>query len=111
MVLNYYNLSKEDIIVKNKEVEILNSLLNFRNSLLDITLFINSNLTYQNKYDSNLVLIFLNNTTISGVDTFLNSKINVSISSLGLRFCQNYNFSPIKKTIFNFNGSCIKKLN
>ena len=106
----FYSISKDDISFKNKELEVLNSVSSFRSSLIDITLVDNSSLNYTNTYDPKSIVINLNNKSIIGLDVSLDKRIEVEISSLGILFCSNYNFSPIISNEFNFNGSCVSMI-
>jgi len=107
---NFYKNSKENIIFKNKNQEVLNSILTFRSDLINLVSKNNSNLIYLNNYDLESISIYLNNQTISGVDLSLNKRVEVNVSSLGLEFCSNYTFSPKFSSNFSYNGICISMI-
>ena len=65
-------------------------------------------MTYLNSLDSN-VLIYLQSGTLRGVIETSVDNFEVNVSSLGIEFCSEYNFSPVVNTSFNFNGSCVTK--
>ncbi|MCA9459670.1 MAG: hypothetical protein KC550_03935 [Nanoarchaeota archaeon] len=109
---NFYSNSKSDVILKIDEKEVLNSVLMFRESMLNLASYSDSNLTYVNNYDLPEIEIFLDDNGKKIVGKMSSGLLDVSsnISSLGLSFCSNYSFSPVIITEFNFNGSCISKL-
>ena len=91
----------------NAKLEIFNSLSSLRTSLIDLTSNINSSLIYENIYDLDSIIIYLNNNSINGKIEDNNIYVTGNISSMGLIFCSNYSLSPISKNNFYFNGSCI----
>jgi len=105
--ISFYDTSKEDILLKNKKQEILNSILTFRSDLINIISTNNSNLTYINSYDVESIIIYLENTSIIGEDLSLNEKVKINITSLGIGFCSSYNFSSNINVTFTYNGTCI----
>lgn len=93
----------------NSKVELENSLYSLRSSLLELTFKDNSSENYSNKFDSNDVIIEIDNSTMSGIISYGNVYIEENISSMGIEFCSNYNISPTFNSDFFFNGSCISK--
>lgn len=107
LAFTYYNNSKEDISEKNIELELLNTALSFRSDLIQLSYGENTSMNYTNGLDSQATLIFLNNSLITAQRTTRSSLIEVNVSSLGLDFCSEYNFTPRINTTFTFDGTCI----
>lgn len=104
---NYYTDSKLETQLIVKEQELQYSLGSFRAEIINLISYENSNLTYISNVDSQNIAITLINNTITGKEIFNNNKVVVSISSMGIDFCDDYLFYPNTETQFVFNGSCI----
>lgn len=107
---NFYSDYRLKALTKIEEMEVLNSALMFRESMLNVVIYSNSNLTYLNKYDLEEIQIYLDGRRIIAKMSSGLLDVNSNISSLGVPFCSNYSFSPVLETKFNFNGTCVSKL-
>jgi len=104
----FYQTSKNQILEIKTQEQVLNSILSFRNNILEIS-NINTNLTYQSTLDSpNIKLKIINNTIIGELIT--NKLIITQTESSLTNFCSDFEFYPTIKTQFYNNGTCIKKL-
>ena len=91
----------------NKKIEVLNSLTSFRSQLLNVVVYNGSNLSYSNVYDDAGLFVYAKNRSISGKLDFNNNLIDVNISSIGVYFRGDYNFSLNYGANFSYNGSCV----
>ncbi len=106
-VFSFYNNTKLNAQNAGLKLEIMNSLLTFRSDLLNLAVFNNSNISYFDRnYDLNLI-VYLENKTITGAYLTDTSRVEVNISTLGLRFCDKYSVSFESLKIFSNNGSCV----
>jgi hypothetical protein len=107
---NFYENSKTQSEQSIFQTEILNSITSFRTQVLSIQNLKNSTLYYNSKLDSKQIKIQITSNQITGSiisNSILHTK---SIPSL-IQFCEDYTFYPASKTTFNYNGTCISKLN
>lgn len=100
---DYIKITGEEKIV---EKEVLNSLTSLRSELLPLIVYNNSNLTYMNELDSDIIINITTN-VLSAKKYTSNNLISYSISTLGIDFCSNYQVYPNINTTYVFNGSCI----
>jgi len=103
----YYN--KVDLFeTKIRDIEVTNSALNLRTSLMKLNTQENSTITYQNNLDDRSILIYLNNNSIIGKSKISNTIVKQNISNLGLNFCGDYEIIPQLKSNFKMNKNCIE---
>lgn len=104
----YVENSKDNLEISKKSLEIVNSFSVFRDSVIK-TIPYNSTVEYVNTMDSlDLTYYTSQNSYIVNVTGETESELVwVNMSTLGLRFCGSYNFSPTNAHNFSFNGSCI----
>lgn len=107
----FYNNFKDDSISNLKEKECLNSALSFRSSVIDVIKYPNSSLIYVYDYTNDNMLLSVENNTIIAREDINFKMVEVNISSLGINFCSNYNFSQSDDVQINYNGSCVSILN
>lgn len=103
----FYYDSKQESIIIFKEKECLNSALTFRANVIDTIKYPNSSLIYVYPYVNDNIVFNIKNNSI-GVKQDLNlDTAQVNISSLGINFCSDYNFSQSDNIVINYNGSCV----
>lgn len=103
----YYNSSKSTYDKSSIKLDVLNSLSNFRDSLIYIVSTENSSLNYVDNLTYGNLQIFVDNITISGVYKSNLYYIEKNISTMGIEFCSNYSFYPNYGIIVSYNSSCI----
>lgn len=103
----FYTDGKQKISQESQEREMLNSLIKLRSEILELIVLNNSNITYIDNYSSPDYQIFYVNNSLMAQKRLKNYIIKINISSLGVRACNNYNFSPSLSNTFIFNGNCI----
>lgn len=108
-VLFFSNGSKANLIEKNSRSELLNSLSSFRGEMIKLLSHNGSSINYQNNYDLNEIYFVINasENIILGYHESDSSIININISTLGFRFCTDFEYSPTVIAKFSYNGSCI----
>jgi hypothetical protein len=100
---DYIKDTGEEKIAKK---EILNSLISLRSELVTLVVYNDSNLTYSNELDEDIVINITTN-ILTGKKYTTNDLIYYSISSLDIDFCSNYEVYPNINTTYVFNGTCI----
>lgn len=102
----YYNykLSSESSF---KQKECFNSAVSFRSQAIQVLRYPNSTLLYKNFYNSDSLIITIKTDTITAKKAIRTQDTSINISTLGMVFCSNYNFSEINNVNMNYNGSCI----
>ena len=91
----------------NSRIELSISINLLRSELLSLIPYVNSSVKYNSSLDSDQININLNRNFMFG-SYYLDSEIvEVNISSLGVSFCSNYDYSPSSTKTFTYNGSCI----
>ena len=108
---NYYSTSKDKFELKIKKEEVLNSVISFRSSLIDLNALNNSYINYTNSIDDLNIEIILRDKIISGNLLFNENNIQINISSLSILFCDTYTFNPKVTNTFYNNDTCIVKIN
>jgi len=103
----YYDSSKSDYEEKLIGLDVLNSLSNFRDSLIPVISTVNSTLAYEDPIAYENLQILVDNTSIVGIYKSNSYYINKSISTFGVEFCSNYSFYPSIGVIISYNMSCI----
>jgi hypothetical protein len=107
---NFYDNSKIQSGQSISGTEILNSAVSFRTQILSIQNLENSTLYYNSKLDSKQIKIQIISNQITGSIIYNSILLTKSIPSL-IQFCEDYVFYPASKTTFNYNGTCVSKLN
>jgi hypothetical protein len=102
----YENNSKE----KTYEIDALNSASSLRNSLINLMQNENTNVTYSNPTDDTNIYLVLNDSNIIAFKETEDILVEVSVTNFGVDFCDYYEVSPLLRTTFNYNGSCIAKV-
>jgi hypothetical protein len=106
----FYETSKTQSMESITQTEILNSITSFRTQILSIQSIPNTTLYYQSKLDSPKIQIQINSNQLTGSMIYDGNLIPKHIPSL-IHFCADYTFYPASKTTFNYNGTCVTKLN
>ena len=107
---SFYETSKTQSLETISQSEILNSITSFRTQILSIQNIPNTTLYYHSKLDSSKIQIQIISNELTGSMIYNGNIITINIPSL-ITFCANYTFYPASKTTFNYNGTCITKLN
>lgn len=104
---SFYHESKQDSELKLKELECLNSALSFRSEIIQILKYPNSTLIYINNYKNDNILIKITNTSITSKQELNFAVAEINISTLGINFCSQYNFTESENILISYNGSCV----
>lgn len=103
----YYSASKTQIVEKNKELELQNTLYSLRSEILQLVLTPNSSISYTEEFGDESTVVYFENSKLLGEIDGVERIVKKNISLFGVDFCSNYNVSTSFPSIYSFNGSCV----